>query len=64
LATTLSNRVRAAKREQLARPRPAKSVEAEQSLRIAELERQLARKEEEVRILGKVLVFFARQDEQ
>ncbi|WP_459975019.1 transposase, partial [Mycobacterium sp. MUNTM1] len=62
-ATTVSNWVRAAKREQLAQHRPAKSAETEQSARIAELERQLARKEEEVRILGKALAFFARREE-
>ena len=62
-ATTVSNWVQAAKRKELAQRRPAVSAEVDKSARIAELERQLARKEEEVRILGKALAFFARREQ-
>lgn len=61
-ATTVSNWVRAAqKEERSARERP---VQEDQSAKIARLEKELARKEEELEILGKALAFFARKQDQ
>ncbi len=67
-ATTVAKWVRAS--EDAERPSRSKrgeeSVPAEESdqKRIARLERELARKTEEVEILGKALAFFARRSER
>lgn len=66
--TTVSNWVRAAERVEGAQ-RPSKSpakvttaVDAESdAAKIRRLERDLARKDEELQILGKALAFFARR---
>ena len=61
-ATTVSNWVRAADNQDKRR-RASPSGETDQE-RIARLERELAKKEEELEILGKALAFFARQSER
>ena len=62
-ATTVTNWVRAADQQQ-----HRKSVAADAGddlkLKVARLERELARKDEELEILGKALAFFARRAEQ
>jgi transposase len=62
-ATTVTNWVRQADRKQL-----GGSVTADPGddlkLKVARLERELARKDEELEILGKALAFFARRAEQ
>ena len=65
-ATSVAKWVREAdKREKPVRPvagaRPDRSADA---ARIAQLERELAQKAEEVEILGKALAFFARRSER
>jgi transposase len=54
--------VRAADKQQK-RQRAAPSGESDQA-RIARLERELAKKDEELEILGKALAFFARRSER
>jgi transposase len=61
-ATTVSNWVRAAETEEKRR-RSSPTGETDQE-RIARLERELAKKEEELEILGKALAFFARKSER
>jgi transposase len=61
--TSVANWVRAADRKQ-ERTAAATASNADDKARIAELERELARKDEELRILGKALAFFARQAER
>jgi transposase len=61
-ATTVSNWVRAAEtQEKRRRASPTGETDPE---RIARLERALAKKEEELEILGKALAFFARKSER
>ena len=57
--TTIGNWARAAEQRDT-RPRVAGPAESEQA-KIARLELELARKEEELEILGKALAFFARR---
>ena len=61
--TSVANWVRAADRKGN-RTAAAASAGADDKARIAQLERELARKEEELQILGKALAFFARRAEQ
>jgi len=63
--TSISNWVRAAeKREAAKRPAgPGFAAESDQD-KIRRLEKELARKEEELQILGKALAFFARRADQ
>jgi transposase len=61
--TSVTNWVRAADRADLRREARA-SDGADDKVTIARLERELARKEEELQILGKALAFFARRAEQ
>jgi transposase len=61
-ATTVSNWVRGAD-SQDKRRRASPSGETDQE-RIARLERELAKKEEELEILGKALAFFARKSDR
>lgn len=66
-ATTVANWVRAAeKREAKAARARAASGEGGESdqAKIKRLEKELARKEEELEILGKALAFFARRTDQ
>jgi len=66
-ATTVSNWVRAAeKREAKAARAKAAGGEGGESdqAKIKRLEKELARKEEELEILGKALAFFARRTDQ
>ena len=61
-ATTVTNWVRAADtQEKRRRASPTGETDSE---RIARLERELAKKEEELEILGKALAFFARKSER
>ena len=64
-ATSISNWVRAADRQAAAGKRSADNAGAagqeSDKARIRRLERELARKEEELEILGKALAFFARR---
>lgn len=66
-ATTVSNWVRAAEKREAkaARARAAggEGGESDQA-KIKRLEKELARKEEELEILGKALAFFARRTDQ
>jgi transposase len=65
-ATTVANWVRAAERaadQKRGRSGGAADEESD-SERIVRLERELAKKEEEVEILGKALAFFARRSER
>jgi transposase len=62
-ASTIANWVRAEERKQTRRAASAGDV-SDDKARIARLERELARKEEELQILGKALAFFARRAEQ
>jgi transposase len=60
-ATSISNWVREAdKRESRHQPSPGSGSEPDEA-RIRELEKELARKDEELEILGKALAFFARR---
>jgi transposase len=65
-ATTVGNWVRAAERAATKNPGRTTTSPAEESdaERIARLERELAKKSEEVEILGKALAFFARRSER
>jgi transposase len=66
-ATTISNWVRAAEKRESAQARASGAGggggESDKA-RIARLEKELARKEEELEILGKALAFFARRVDQ
>jgi len=63
-ATSISNWVRDAdKRDSRQRPAQGSGAEADRA-RIRQLEQELARKEEELEILGKALAFFARRADQ
>ena len=66
-ATTVANWVRAAEKREAAQAR-AKAAGGEggesDRAKIRRLEKELARKEEELEILGKALAFFARQTDQ
>jgi transposase len=59
-ATSVANWVRQAERNEP----PAGSGQEPDKAKIARLERELARKEEELEILGKALAFFARKTDQ
>jgi transposase len=61
-ATSIANWVRAADRRTDRRPQ-AQDRESD-ALKIRRLEKELARKEEELEILGKALAFFARRVDQ
>lgn len=61
-ATSVANWVRASIKAEK-RQRAAPSGESDQA-KIARLERELAKKDEELEILGKALAFFARRSEQ
>jgi transposase len=69
-ATTVSNWVRAADKRDAQRARSAVADQAagpggeSDQAKIARLERELARKEEELEILGKAVAFFARRADQ
>ena len=63
-ASAISNWVRADERRQGSKARAQVAVGEPDSVRIARLERELARKDEELEILGKALAFFARRAEQ
>ena len=69
-ATTVSNWVRAADKRDAHRARSAAADDAagpggeSDQAKIARLERELARKEEELEILGKAVAFFARRADQ
>lgn len=63
-ATTVANWVRAAERAATKKPRRTSPAEESDSERITRLERELAKKSEEVEILGKALAFFARRSER
>jgi transposase len=63
--TSISNWVRAADKRAAAVDRSAAAGEQESDkAKIRRLEKELARKEEEVEILGKALAFFARRQDQ
>jgi transposase len=63
-ATSISNWVRAAdKRDSRREPAQAVGVEPDKA-RIRQLEKELARKDEELEILGKAVAFFARRADQ
>lgn len=63
--TSISNWVRVAdKREGRARPQSPSPAPNPDKDRIRQLERELARKDEELEILGKALAFFARRVDQ
>jgi transposase len=70
--TSISNWVRAADRREAAAKRSKKSAQSasgeagveSDKAKIRRLERELARKEEELEILGKALAFFARKTDQ
>ena len=63
-ATSVANWVRADERRRGALARDEAGGGESDKAKIARLERQLARKEEELEILGKALAFFARQADQ
>jgi transposase len=66
-ATTVSNWVRAAEKREAkaARAKTAAGEHGESDqAKIKRLEKELARKEEELEILGKALAFFARRTDQ
>lgn len=64
-ATSISNWVRAADRREAAKKRSKANADASgqesDAAKIRRLERELARKDEELQILGKALAFFARR---
>jgi transposase len=62
--TSVSNWVRAADRRDAAAGRAEAEAGESDKARIRRLERELARKEEELEILGKALAFFARRADQ
>jgi len=61
--TSVANWVRAAEKREAAPASSSVAVESDKA-RIARLEKELARKEEELVILGKALAFFARRQDQ
>lgn len=61
--TSISNWVRAADKRDSAKARAGADGESDKA-RIRRLEKELARKEEELEILGKALAFFARRVDQ
>jgi transposase len=64
--STVANWVRAADKRQAAQDRSAAAGQGGESdkQKVRRLERELARKEEELQILGKALAFFARRADQ
>lgn len=62
--TSISNWVRAAEKRDAASGRASAAGEEPDKARIRRLEKELARKEEELEILGKALAFFARRVDQ
>jgi transposase len=62
-ATSVANWVRAADRQQ-SRAAAGADDAGDLKAKVARLERELARKDEELEILGKALAFFARRAEQ
>jgi transposase len=62
--TSVSNWVRAADRRDAANGRAEAEAGESDQAKIRRLERELARKEEELQILGKALAFFARRQGQ
>jgi transposase len=63
-ATSVSNWVREADRHDAAAARASSEGGETDKARIRRLEKELARREEELQILGKALAFFARQADQ
>jgi transposase len=63
-ATSISNWVRAANKQDARAEQPRGSGADADKARIRELEKELARTEEELEILGKALAFFARRADQ
>jgi transposase len=65
-ATSVANWVRQAEKSEHAQKRetPSGSAAEQDKAKIARLERELARKDEELEILGKALAFFARKTDQ
>lgn len=63
-ATSIANWVREQERREGASARSELGGGESDAAKIARLERELARKEEELEILGKALAFFARQSDQ
>lgn len=62
--TSISNWVRAADKRAAAAPRGGLEDAESDRARVRRLEKELARKEEELEILGKALAFFARRTDQ
>ena len=65
--TTVANWVRAADKQQAAQARSAAAGQGggeSDKQKVRRLERELARKEEELQVLGKALAFFARRADQ
>jgi transposase len=62
--TSISNWVRAAEKSESAAGRAQQSAGESDRDKIRRLEKELARKEEELEILGKALAFFARRVDQ
>lgn len=63
-STSVSNWVRAADKRDARKVRTKGSDDESDKDRIRQLEKELARKEEELEILGKALAFFARRADQ
>jgi transposase len=63
-ATSVSNWVREADRHDAVAARASSEGAETDKARIRRLEKELARREEELEILGKALAFFARQADQ
>jgi transposase len=64
--TSVANWVRQAEKREKGSKRdaPADGAREQDKAKIARLERELARKDEELEILGKALAFFARKTDQ
>jgi transposase len=60
-ATSISNWVRAAEKQELAEGRAKREGGESDTAKIRRLEKELAEKAEEVEILGKAVAFFARR---
>ena len=60
-ATTVANWVRAAEKQEAREAQMTQSGGESEKAKIARLEKELARKEQELEILGKALAFFARR---